>query len=136
MPLHEAPRHERPGLEPLQVGQPGRCRAAHPRLRVGVLLQEPAGGTAPLELDALGDRQRVDVGVVGREQLRAGPQRCRGQVGGRDAHHGEAFRAAAYSAARVSADRCTYLPVVSGLACPIRSRSTSKSMPAAASSVP
>jgi len=74
--------------------------------------------------------------TTGGDQLGCAAQRRAIQRAGRDTHHGDSLRAAVYSAARVSADRCTYFPVVSGLACPIKSRSTSRSIPAAANSVP
>jgi hypothetical protein len=133
MPLDEAPHHERPGVGPVQVQQAGRGRPGHPRPKVWVAGQQPARGPPPGIPAAVVDRQAGDVPIVGGEQVHAPLEGARASGGN---GHGAARLALAYSAASASGDRCTYAAVVSGLACPISSRSASRSIPAWASWVP
>lgn len=114
-------------------------RTGHPHVKIGVLLEETAGSPKPDTLirgaaaeEMLRRSERVEHGDLGIEQIDSmvGHGRLFEQL-----HRPITNRAAANSAASVSADRCTYFAVVSGDACPIRSRNTIKSIPAAASSV-
>lgn len=82
-------------LHPGQVSQPGGERAAHPRLQVRVLAQEPSGPGQPVTGRGRAHRQQRAVLRVPRQQLLRsvlGPccQRERG-------HEVLTFRAAAYS---------------------------------------
>ena len=112
--LGEAPGHERPRIGAVKISQPRRRRPAHPPGQIRMLPQEQAGAAAPVIPRPVPSRQSGNVDVVIGEQAGRGARP--GPDGGRrGVHHGDAFLAAAYSAASVSADRCTYRPVVCGL---------------------
>ncbi len=116
-----------------QVGEAGTCWPGHPRLEVGMGVEQLGGGVPAMPLGFGPDAQPGDEPGVADKDVRSALGLQGGQ--GRGAHR-VAARALANSAAKVSDDRCTYAAVDSGEAWPISSRNTNRSMPAVANSVP
>lgn len=93
----------------------------HPSAQVGVLGEEGTSDPLPVPMSAVGQLKPLTVREVCREQLGVltGDRHRRSGRRRRNRVHrsvSRLARAAAYSAARCSMDRCTYLLVVSGLA--------------------
>ena len=126
---------QRPGTRPLQLADPAGHRQRHPRLQVGMAAEEVPGDPHPVTHRPLTQARCAQMAEVVIHQPLPGRREGSGH-GGHRGPPASVARAAPYSAASCSTDRCTYDAVVSGDECPISSRSASRSMPAAASSVP
>ncbi len=127
-----------PGPGAAQFGEPVRRRSSHPVPQVRMLGQESgrdACASAYRPITEIEDGNMLEVAVQHRSRI--GQRVDGGEY--RVVHRrvpARLARAAPYSAASCSTDRCTYPAVVSGDTCPISSRSTIRSIPAEASSVP
>ena len=98
----EQPGEQRPHLQPVQIGQPRRCRPVHPHREITVTFMEPARCASPLRALCHVDIQRVDETEVVIEPAAGGDRRV---VGVRCCGHDSTFLARAHSAATVSGAR-------------------------------
>ncbi len=125
---------QRPRPGAAEFGEPVRGRLVHPFPQIRMRDQK-GGRDAGAAAD--GSSAQAEGGdvveVVGQHRIRVDHGRA---CGGHRRAPARLARAAPYSAASCSMDRYTYPAVVSGHTCPINSRSTIKSIPAEASSVP
>ena len=131
----EAPRQERPRPDPAGLGKPRRCRPGHPlrQVRMRCSSRRAARRCSNWTPLATAARRR---GVVGRGSG-ALTAEVSAEVSGRGAQQRRLTPSSGVlRGQRLRATDARSRPVVSGLAWPISSRSTSRSIPAAASSVP
>ena len=98
------PGHERPRPDPLEIGQAGPGRAGHPDVEIGVVGEKGPGQPQPVAQRPVRDPQVVaEDGVVLDERVVV----VDGQPGDCGRHRPITARAAAYSAATCSLERCT-----------------------------
>jgi hypothetical protein len=102
---------QRPSLDPAQIGQAGSQRAGHPGVQVGMAGQELPGQAQPVAQRPIAELQGPTVDHIAAQQRMVGRG---GHASDRGGHRAipvslaaSTARAAAYSAARCSADRCT-----------------------------
>ena len=103
-PGQSGPRQQRPRLAAAQVGEPGPCRPGHPLAEVGMLGEEKPGQAQPVAQGPVRESDLVaEPGVALEQQMVL----IGGEAGNRSGHRPITARAAAYSAARCSSERCT-----------------------------